>query len=259
VAIQCRISGAGRALIGREAGPLLALRQGVADLRRGSASRALVGSVEEAPPLLHALLDRFGSLARARNGSAELARPFDRRRCGCLLAEGATLFLLEPEAQARRREAPILARVLATGSAFDPTASRVGWGEGAAQLAAALRDSLSRHDVALDTIDAVVTGAAGSVAGDRIEARLCSALWPERMPPVVAPKAVTGEYGGAFLAAALLALEGFVPGHGAEIHAADQALGVVPHTGPRIPPIARLLVTSVASGGPAAWAVLERA
>src|SRR6185436_17348563 len=105
------------------------------EVASGKAARALAGAVEEMTPLLHALLDRFGALARPGADGAELARPFDRRRDGFLAAEGATLVHLETEESALARGARPLARVLAWGSAFDPTAPRTGWGTGAGRLA----------------------------------------------------------------------------------------------------------------------------
>lgn len=79
------------------------------------------------------------------------------------------------------------------------------------------------------------------------------------LPPVVAPKAVTGEYGGPFLVAALATLKGKMPGPAPDaMWEPDAELGIpLAHGRPADPPPRRILVTSLASGGTAAWAVLD--
>jgi len=163
------------------------------------------------------------------------------------------------DAAARTRGARILARVRAWGSAFDPSASRVSWGQGHEPLARVARRMLDRASLAPSDIDLIVSGASGSVAGDRLEAATLHALWGETsLPPVLAPKSVTGEYGGAPLAAAVLATAGAEFGPTAGFETFDPELRVIPHAGGPLPLPRRVLVTSLAGGGAAAWVVLER-
>jgi 3-oxoacyl-[acyl-carrier-protein] synthase II len=261
IAIQAGLRGANHTLSAREAGSLIALGHAASAIRAQRAEIVLAGAVEEITPLLHSLIDRFRALARERHGLAERPRPFDRRRDGYIAAEGACVLVLETREAARRRRAVPLVTVRAWGRAFDPTASRAGWGEGAAALARSLRAILRRHAVELHSIDAVVSGASGSVAGDRLEARLLDALWDgERLPPIVAPKAITGEHGGGFLAAAVLTASGAtVPAAPAEPFERDPELAIVPAARSALDGARRFLVTSLAAGGAAAWVVLERA
>lgn len=257
IAISSKARGPSVTICQREAGPLLAVGQAAGDLAAGRVPRALAGSVDEMTPLLHSLLDRFGAVTRNGGpGGQEVARPFDRRRAGFLAAEGATMLVLESEEAARERGAQPLARVLAWGSAFDPTAPPVGWGGGHAGLARALRRSLDRAGIGLATIDRIVAGASGSVGGDRTEALMLREAWEDRpLPPVLAPKGVTGEYGGGFLAAAVLSL-GVEFGRTAGFKEPDPELGLVPHDGSPLPTPSTVLVTSVAAGGAASWLVL---
>jgi 3-oxoacyl-[acyl-carrier-protein] synthase II len=193
-----------------------------------------------------------------RPGSPEAARPFDRRRNGFVMADGAAVLVLEPAAAAGARGARVLARVRAWGGGFDATAGRSGWGTGAEALAAELRAVLDRAGLAPGGIDRIVSGASGAVAGDRLEAAVLRRVWAGRpLPPVLAPKAVTGEYAGGFLAAAVLAAAGRPFGPTAGFAEPDPELGVVPHDGAPLPAPRRLLVTSLAAGGSAAWLVLE--
>ncbi len=106
---------------------------------------------------------------------------------------------------------------------------------------------------------AVVSGAAGSRAGDRLEGLVLRALWGDlRLPPILAPKAVTGEHGGGILAASQLAIEGASFGPTPGFGEVDPEIGIVPHDGRSLPAPARLLVTNLAAGGAAAWAILEK-
>jgi 3-oxoacyl-(acyl-carrier-protein) synthase len=259
VAIAGQARGPNITVTQREAGPLLALGRAAADVAAGSVERALTGAVDESPPLVHALLDRYRALSRPGADGGEAARPFDRRRSGFCLGEGATVLVVEDEAAARARGARILARVRAWGSAFDPSASRVSWGRGHESLARAARRMLERASLAPSDIDLIVSGASGAVAGDRLEADTLHALWGEApLPPVLAPKSVTGEYGGAQLAAAILATAGAEFGPTAGFETFDPELRVIPHAGGPLPLPRRVLLTSLAGGGAAAWVVLER-
>ena len=118
----------------------------------------------------------------------------------------------------------------------------------------------TRAGLAAADIDRIVSGASGAGGGDRLEALTLRRAWEGRpLPPVLAPKAVTGEYGGGHLASAILAVrqDEFGPTRG--LREEDPELGVTPHEGGRLPPVHHLLVSSLAAGGAAAWIVLEGA
>ena len=254
IAIDCRARGPNVTVTQREAGALLAVGRAVAEVASGRVRRALAGSVEEMTPLLHALLDRFGALARATPELPEAARPFDRRRNGLLAGEGATVLVLEREEDVVSRGGPVLARARAGASAFDPTASRVGWGRGAARLARSLGALLGRLGLRPQDIDTVVSGASGARAGDRLEAELLQAVFGEAgMPALVAPKSITGEYGGGHLGAAVLAAGGGEFSATAGFAEADPELRLRPHGGGRLA-AGRVLATSLAAGGAAGLA-----
>ena len=259
VAIANQAQGSNLTIAQREAGILTAVGRGAAEVAAGRADRAFVGGVEEMPPVMHALFDRLDSLARPGSPGGEVARPFDRRRSGFVAAEGAVVLILEREDAARSRGAHIRARVRGFGSAFDPSAPRVGWGLGAEPLARTLRGLLAREGLAPSDIGRIVSGASGSVAGDRLEALTLRRAWEhDPLPPVLAPKAVTGQYGGGFLAAAVLAMSDQECGATAGFSDPDPEFDVRPYDGGGLPPAGIALVTSLASGGAASWLLLER-
>jgi 3-oxoacyl-[acyl-carrier-protein] synthase II len=262
IAIALKARGSSLTVCQREAGPLLALGAGAAEIAAGHASRVLAGAVDEMTPLLHAVLDRFGALARGGPEGEELGRPFGRQRNGFLAGEGSTVLVLESEASVAGRDGhwgKPMARVLAWGSAFDPTAPPSGWGQGHRALARGLRRTLERAGLRPADVDLVVSGASGAREGDRLEAEVLHAAWEGApLPPIAAPKAVTGEYGGGLLASAVLAAAGSHLGPVGGFAEADPELGIVPADGSPLPPPSVVLVTSLAAGGAGAWVVLGR-
>lgn len=260
IAIGARARGPNLTLCQGEAGPLLAVGRAAAEVASGRSPRAFAGTVEEMTPLLHALLDRFAALARRSEGSGEeAARPFDRRRAGFLAGDGSTVIVLEEAAVAAARGARILARVLGWGSAFDPTAPPVGWGGGHEALGRSLRRTLARAGLSVGDVGLIVSGASGARDGDRLEALTLRAAWAgEPLPPVVTPKAVTGELGGGFLGAAVLAATGASFGSTPGFAEPDPELGVGPHDGSPLPRPEAVLATTLAAGGAAAWLLLGK-
>jgi minimal PKS chain-length factor (CLF/KS beta) len=168
--------------------------------------------------------------------------------------------VLEDEARARSRGAPVRAAIRGFAGAFDASAPRVGWGRGASPLATALRGLLTRAGLEPPDVGRIVSGASGAIAGDRLEAHTLRKAWREHpLPPILAPKGVTGQYGGGFLAAGVLAMSDlqFAPTVG--FSEPDPDLGVIPHGGEHLPAADILLMTSLASGGSASWLLFEKA
>jgi 3-oxoacyl-[acyl-carrier-protein] synthase II len=102
----------------------------------------------------------LGASAQPDGPPAEACRPFDRRRTGVVVGEGAAVVLLETEAHARARHARVRAELAGYGAsldAFRATAPHPD-GRGAAQaMAAALADAgLAPRDV--DLVNAHGTG-----------------------------------------------------------------------------------------------------
>ena len=260
MALAIRARGPNQTLTQREASDLLALGEAARWILDERCERVLVGVVEESIPVLHALLDRFQALARADAHGPERARPFDRHRNGITAAEGAAVFVLESAAAAARRDAHPNCRLLAHGAAFDPSAQAHDWGHGEAALGRSLRRFLARAGRSPEEIDLIVSGASGARRGDRLEALTLRAAWESgKLPPIVAPKGTTGEYGGGFLAAGLLAAGGFRPGPTAGYTTIDPELGIAPWTGGELPAPRLTLLSALASGGAAAWALVAPA
>jgi 3-oxoacyl-[acyl-carrier-protein] synthase II len=256
IALTLRARGPSATITQREASDVVALAEAARLVRRGHAERVLVGVVEDQVPILHALLDRFGALAHAADGLDERPRPFDRRRNGLLLAEGAVALLVETEASARARGARFRARLLGAGSAFDPSAPAWNWGDGASTLASALGAIVARAGLDPSSIDLVVSGASGARRGDLLEGETLRRFFAGRTPPaLIAPKGTTGEYGGGALATAILAASGERLGGTAGFAEPDPEIGISPRTAPPDTAPGVVLHTALAAGGAAAWAL----
>jgi 3-oxoacyl-[acyl-carrier-protein] synthase II len=92
-------------------------------VRTGLAEVLLAGAAETVvSPLGIASMAVVGALTKEGNDEPERAsRPFDAKRSGFVLAEGAGMLVLEPEERALRRGAPILAEFAGAGWSFDAT------------------------------------------------------------------------------------------------------------------------------------------
>jgi len=144
-------------------------------------------------------------------------RPFDRRRAGMSLGEGAAFCVLESEAHAAARGVAPRAWLLGHGNTCDahhPTAPDPQ-GRGAAR---AMRKALERAQLAPAAVDYVNAHGTGTPDNDRAEGRALRTLFGEALPPVSSVKRCFGHTLGAAGAieavVSVLALsEGFLPGN----------------------------------------------
>jgi 3-oxoacyl-[acyl-carrier-protein] synthase II len=89
-------------------------------IARGDADVVLAGGADSRiDPLLILAYTALGALSRGDRPPHEVSRPFDGKRDGFVLGEGAGVLLLEELEQAKKRGATIYAEVLGLGSSFD--------------------------------------------------------------------------------------------------------------------------------------------
>ena len=112
----------------------------------------------------------MGVLARPQQGlerPEELSRPFDRRRNGFVLGEGAAMLVLERESCARRRGARIYGLITGAGGV---TNNRSPVDPDATVQRQAIELSLRGLDYGPDAVELVECHATATVRGDREEA-----------------------------------------------------------------------------------------
>jgi 3-oxoacyl-[acyl-carrier-protein] synthase II len=89
-------------------------------IARDDADIVLAGGADSRiDPLLILAYTALGALSRGDRPPAEVSRPFDGKRDGFVLGEGAAVLVLEELQRARWRGATIYAEVLGMGSSFD--------------------------------------------------------------------------------------------------------------------------------------------
>jgi 3-oxoacyl-[acyl-carrier-protein] synthase II len=97
-----------------------AIGEGFRLIGRGDADIVLAGGADSRQdPLLLLAYSALGALSRADRPPAEVSRPFDGRRDGFVLGEGAGVLVLEEYERAKARGAQIYSEVLGYGSSFD--------------------------------------------------------------------------------------------------------------------------------------------
>ena len=183
-------------------------------IRRGDADVMLAGGSEAT--ICRLTIASFVSL-RALTTSAELppaaaSRPFDARRDGFVLGEGAGILVLERLSDARRRGALIYGELLGYGAAGDAYHITAPHPQGAG-AARAMQRALTRAQLSPADIDYINAHATSTPAGDIAETIAIKQVFGEHAHriPISSIKSMIGHLtsaGGAVEAAAtLLALQ----------------------------------------------------
>lgn len=170
----------------------LAVGIGADMIRRGECDAVLAGGFDVLSEFVFAGFDSLRAL------SPSAARPFDRRRDGLTLGEGAAFLLLEKASRVEEQRRVPLAIVRGYGSAADahhmtrPSPS----GEG---LVRAVTAALSDASIVPEEIGFVSTHGTGTVFNDRMEAAAFRTLFGERADrlPVNSIKGAVGHTLGA--------------------------------------------------------------
>src|SRR5215471_13822759 len=164
----------------------------------GQATALLAGGAEELCFESFLAFNRAGLLCGSNHLSGDFHIPFDVRRNGFALGEGAAVLMLEEGRFAVKRGARLLAEVRGCGSAYDTSR-----GENEQRSIEAISRSvgiaLEDARMAAGEIGCLSASANGSVAGDRREAMGTASILGHRAAnlPVTAIKSMLGEMLGA--------------------------------------------------------------
>lgn len=171
---------------------LEALKYSIMALETDKAKIVLSAGMESLTLSLFFGFHKLGYMAGIK-GEA-ISCPFDKRRNGPLLGEGAVIFTIEEEKNALKRGANIYAKIRSVANFFD--GYRIGkihpQGEG---LEKAIRQSLDEAGADLSDIDYVCSCANSSKDLDKIEVRVLKKIFGKRIKniPVSSPKSMLGE------------------------------------------------------------------
>ena len=132
-------------------------------IRLGRADVVLAGGTESMCRTIFAGFNALHALA------AEPCRPFDEKRAGLSLGEGAAILVIESAAHAARRGARVHARLLGYGMSADAHHLTAPHPEGTG-AALAMQRALARAGTAPDAIDYVNAHGTGTPLNDGVEA-----------------------------------------------------------------------------------------
>jgi 3-oxoacyl-[acyl-carrier-protein] synthase II len=162
-------------------------------IKMNRAEVVLAGGVEELCEETFMGFHKLGCLSGI-DGSEPICCPYDRRRNGLILSEGAGVLVLEEEGNARKRGADILAVLKGCGNAFDPEAG-IGFEHGGEGLKDAIEIALNDAAIGPEDIDCVISCANSTIGLDRLETKALKKAFGgfARRIPVTSIKSMIGE------------------------------------------------------------------
>jgi 3-oxoacyl-[acyl-carrier-protein] synthase II len=186
-------------------------------IRNGEADVIFAGGTEAAITQLS--LASFGN-AKALSINTEptsSSRPFDAKRDGFVMSEGAGVLVLESLEHAIKRNAPILCEIIGYGASSDAYHMVATHPEGRGAFLA-MRNALNRAEIALQDVDVISAHATSTPLGDQSETLAIKKLFGEHAYniPVTANKSMLGHMLGAAGGVEAIALvkslqEGIIP------------------------------------------------
>jgi len=193
------------------AGGALAMAHAAAQIERGQASIVLCGASDSmVEPFGLGGITRLG--APSPRNEPDACRPFDRRRDGTVMGEGAAMFVLESEERASKRGARPLARVLGWGSTQDAYRLTAPRPDGA-PARRAMERALVRARLSPEQVGYINAHGTGTPLNDAAEAKAIRdafGAWGSRIP-VSSIKGAVGHLmaasGAIEIASCLLAFE----------------------------------------------------
>jgi len=194
---------------------------------------------------------------------AASCKPFDKRRGGLVLGEGAAAFVLEEESRARARGAKIYALLTGYGNSCDAVHMSRPDRDGQVR---AMKEALAEAQLSPPDIGYINAHGTATAVGDVVEAEAINAVFgaAAREVPVSSTKSLHGHLlggsGALEFAAALLALDrGILPPTGF-LEQPDPACAVrhVPRVAERVDKPRAVMSNSFAFGGSNVVLVAER-
>jgi 3-oxoacyl-(acyl-carrier-protein) synthase len=244
----------------------MALGEAMRALQAGRADAIVAGGSEALlTPGTLAAWQALRTLAPAdAENAAASCKPFDKRRSGLVLGEGAAAFVLEDYSRAAARGAPILAILTGYGNSCD--AVHLSRPDRDGQIRA-MREALADSALAPGAIGYLNAHGTATAVGDVVEAEAINAVFGEAAAhlPVSSTKSLHGHLlGGAgaleFAAALLPLMRGWLPPT-AFLEQPDPAckLRHVPLRAERVDPPRAVMSNSFAFGGSNVVLIAQRA
>jgi 3-oxoacyl-[acyl-carrier-protein] synthase II len=192
VAIRHGLHGPGFSISSACATGAHAIGEGMRMIERGAADVVVAGGTEAAlTSLCIAAFRRMGALS-----SEGVSRPFDARRDGFVMGEGAGVLILEREEHAHARGATVFGRIAGYGASSDAFDMVQPDEEGAGALIA-MRAALEDAEAATTDVGFISAHGTGTPINDRIESLAIRTLFGPDAPPISSTKSAIGHLLGA--------------------------------------------------------------
>jgi 3-oxoacyl-[acyl-carrier-protein] synthase II len=192
VAIRLGVHGPGFSVASACATGAHAIGEGMRMIERGTADVVVAGGAEAAmTTLCIAAFRRMGALS-----SVGVSRPFDARRDGFVMGEGAGVLILEREEHAQARGATVYGRIVGYGASNDAF-DMVQPDEFGAGALIAMRAALADAGVGPGEVGFISAHGTGTPINDRVESIAIRTLFGEDAPPVSSTKSAIGHLLGA--------------------------------------------------------------
>ena len=171
-----------------------AIGYGFEAIRAGQLDVMICGGAEEMHFTHAVVFDILYATSRHFNDRpGEASRPFDEKRDGLVVAEGAATLVLEEEGRARRRGAHIHGEVIGFGTSCDGQHVTQPSADG---MATAMKNALADARVSPDDVDYINAHATATDIGDITESQATLQVFGERVP-ISSTKGHTGHTLGA--------------------------------------------------------------
>jgi 3-oxoacyl-[acyl-carrier-protein] synthase II len=192
VAIRHGLHGPGFSVASACATGAHAIGEGMRMIERGAADIVVAGGSEAAlTSLCIAAFTRMGALS-----SDGISRPFDARRDGFVMGEGAGVLILEREEHAHARGAHVYGRIVGYGASNDAYDMVQPDEEGAGALIA-MRAALADAGAGLADVGFISAHGTGTPINDRVESLAIRTMFGAQAPPISSTKSAIGHLLGA--------------------------------------------------------------
>jgi 3-oxoacyl-[acyl-carrier-protein] synthase II len=192
VAIRHGLHGPGFSIASACATGAHAIGEGMRMIERGAADVVVAGGTEAAlTSLCIAAFKRMGALSLEG-----ISRPFDARRDGFVMGEGAGVLILEREEHAAARGAKVYGKIAGYGASNDAYDMVQPDEEGAGALIA-MRAALADAGASTTDVGFISAHGTGTPINDRIESLAIRTLFGADAPPISSTKSAIGHLLGA--------------------------------------------------------------
>ncbi|MGA2193401.1 MAG: beta-ketoacyl-[acyl-carrier-protein] synthase family protein [Nitrospirota bacterium] len=193
--IELRIKGPNSTFCQKDISAEEAIIYAVGLIRKGAADAVIAGGGEELNDVIFHAFDALNILSTVKNGSVEGCFPFDRRRNGRVLGEGAGVLVFETLKSAVKRGANIYAEI--TGETMGGGCGIVSsYPADGAAIARTMKKSIVKAGMELEDMDYISASANSTTLLDRVETLAIKEVFEDiaRKVPVSSIRPMTGDF-----------------------------------------------------------------